>query len=115
MVNMFLQANYMRALEAAVRAGGTVLLEDVGETLDAALEPLLQKQVKARTILPCADTPINHGRREKDLAHFAAESLSASLLHLCILSTLSTMILHQSTPVKQAGMAPTWVCPSSLI
>ena len=37
-------ANYMRTLENAVQFGKPVLLENVGETLDAALEPLLLKQ-----------------------------------------------------------------------
>ncbi|DBB17907.1 TPA: hypothetical protein ACH3X3_002922 [Trebouxia sp. C0006] len=36
--------NYMRTLENAVQFGKPVLLENVGETLDAALEPLLLKQ-----------------------------------------------------------------------
>ena len=34
----------MRALESCVRVGSPVLLEDVGEALDPALDPLLQKQ-----------------------------------------------------------------------
>ena len=37
-------ANYMRTLENAVQFGKPVLLENVGESLDAALEPLLLKQ-----------------------------------------------------------------------
>lgn len=36
--------NYMRTLENAVQFGKPVLLENVGDTLDAALEPLLLKQ-----------------------------------------------------------------------
>lgn len=36
--------NYMRTLENAVQFGKPVLLENVGETLDAALEPLLLRQ-----------------------------------------------------------------------
>ena len=35
--------NYLRTLENAVQFGKPVLLENVGETLDASLEPLLQK------------------------------------------------------------------------
>jgi dynein heavy chain len=35
----------MRALENAVQFGRPVLLENVGEELDPALEPLLAKQV----------------------------------------------------------------------
>ena len=37
-------AAYLRDLETALRTGSPVLLEDVGETLDPALEPLLLKQ-----------------------------------------------------------------------
>ena len=38
------QADYMRVLENAIQFGQPVLLENVGEELDAALEPLLLKQ-----------------------------------------------------------------------
>ena len=41
------QAAYLRDLEAALRTGSPVLLEDVGETLDPALEPLLLKQARS--------------------------------------------------------------------
>ena len=37
-------ANFLRTLENAVRVGLPVLLEDLGETLDPALEPILLKQ-----------------------------------------------------------------------
>ena len=36
--------NYMRTLENAVQFGKPVLLDNVGETLDAALEAMLLKQ-----------------------------------------------------------------------
>ena len=35
--------NYLRTLENAVQFGKPILLENVGESLDASLEPLLQK------------------------------------------------------------------------
>ncbi|XP_077275021.1 dynein heavy chain at 36C [Temnothorax americanus] len=38
------QSDYMRILENAVQFGQPVLLENIGEELDAALEPLLMKQ-----------------------------------------------------------------------
>lgn len=38
------QPDYMRILENAVQFGQPVLLENIGEELDAALEPLLMKQ-----------------------------------------------------------------------
>lgn len=36
--------NFLRTLENCIRIGMPVLLEDVGETLDPALEPVLLKQ-----------------------------------------------------------------------
>lgn len=52
-------ANYMRTLEYAVQFGKPVLLENVGETLDAALEPLLLKQTfkQVSTNIVIAVTP----------------------------------------------------------
>lgn len=41
----FAMGDYMRVLENAIQFGQPVLLENVGEELDAALEPLLQKQI----------------------------------------------------------------------
>ena len=37
--------NLLRTLENCIRVGVPVLLENVGETLDPALDPILQKQV----------------------------------------------------------------------
>lgn len=38
-------ANYLRVLENGIQFGKPVLLENINEDLDAALEPLLQKQL----------------------------------------------------------------------
>lgn len=38
-------ANFTRILEASIRLGTPVLLEEVGETLDPSLEPVLLKQI----------------------------------------------------------------------
>lgn len=38
-------SNYLRLLENGIQFGKPVLLENINETLDAALEPLLQKQL----------------------------------------------------------------------
>ena len=38
------QKDFLRTLENGVRFGRAVLLEDIGEALDAALEPLLLRQ-----------------------------------------------------------------------
>lgn len=37
--------NLLRTLESSIRIGNPVLLEEIGDTLDPALEPILQKQV----------------------------------------------------------------------
>ena len=52
------QAAYLRDLEAALRTGTPVLLEDVGETLDPALEPLLLKQARSWACLRSAHLAI---------------------------------------------------------
>lgn len=45
--------DFMRTLESAVQFGLPVLLENVGEELDPALEPLLLKQVRSMPVF-CA-------------------------------------------------------------
>ena len=52
--------NYMRTLENAVQFGKPVLLENVGETLDAALEPLLLKQTFKQVSLNMCGITTNH-------------------------------------------------------
>ena len=42
--------NYLRTLENAIQFGKPVLLENVMESLDASLEPLLQKQTFKQVI-----------------------------------------------------------------
>jgi dynein heavy chain len=41
----FSDATYLKMLEAAIRMGTPFLMENVGEELDPAIEPLLQKQI----------------------------------------------------------------------
>ena len=52
------EGNYLKKLENAIRLGTPVLCEDIEETLDPALEPVLQKlvfkQVRCRRRLACA-------------------------------------------------------------
>lgn len=38
-------SSFLRTLENSIRLGNPVLLEDIGETLDPALEPVLQKAI----------------------------------------------------------------------
>lgn len=37
--------NFMRIMEACIRSGTPVLLQEVGETLDPSLEPVLLKHI----------------------------------------------------------------------
>jgi len=41
----FSDVTYLKMLEAAIRMGTPFLMENVGEELDPAIEPLLQKQI----------------------------------------------------------------------
>jgi dynein heavy chain len=41
----FSDGNYLKLLEAAIRMGNPVMIENVGEEMDPAIEPLLQKQI----------------------------------------------------------------------
>jgi len=56
-------ANFLRTLENAIRVGSPVLLEDVGEKLDPALEPILQKaifNVGGRSLIRLGDTDVDY-------------------------------------------------------
>jgi dynein heavy chain len=44
----FTEEKYLKFLEASIRQGNPVLIENVGEELDPAIEPLLQKQIIKR-------------------------------------------------------------------
>ncbi|BBN19721.1 hypothetical protein Mp_8g13060 [Marchantia polymorpha subsp. ruderalis] len=53
----------LRTLESSIRIGNPVLLEDIGDTLDPALEPILQKQVfekKGRWLIRLGDTDVDY-------------------------------------------------------
>ncbi|KAJ9505503.1 hypothetical protein QJQ45_023787, partial [Haematococcus lacustris] len=53
----------LRTLENCIRIGSPVLLEDVGEALDPALEPLLQKQTftqGTRTLIRLGDSDVDY-------------------------------------------------------
>ena len=57
------EKNLLRALEASVRSGGAVLLEDVGEALDPSLETVLAQAVyhdQGRTLLKVGDTAVDY-------------------------------------------------------
>ncbi len=46
--------NMLRTLENCIRIGQPLLLEDIGEFLDPALEPVLQKAVFKQSGMPIA-------------------------------------------------------------
>jgi dynein heavy chain len=48
MVTKLTEPNFLKTLENAIRFGQTVLLENVEEELDPALEPILLKQTTKR-------------------------------------------------------------------
>ena len=53
------EATYLRTLENSIRVGNPVLLENVEEKLDPALEPILLKQVfkqAGRMLIRLGDT-----------------------------------------------------------
>ena len=41
----FTDGNYLKLLEAGIRMGNPVIIENIGEDTDPAIEPLLQKQI----------------------------------------------------------------------
>ncbi|XP_065162410.1 dynein axonemal heavy chain 6 isoform X2 [Atheta coriaria] len=56
-------AGYMRILEGGIRVGMPVLLEEVGETLDPTLAPILNKQtfiLGGRTLIRLGDTDVEY-------------------------------------------------------
>jgi len=56
-------ANILRTLENCVRVGSPVLLEDVGESLEPSLDPLLLKQTfmqGTRTLIRLGDTDVDY-------------------------------------------------------
>ncbi|XP_041356323.1 dynein heavy chain 6, axonemal-like isoform X2 [Gigantopelta aegis] len=61
-------SNFLRTVENCIRIGMPVLLEDVGETLDPALEPILLKQTfisGGRLLIRLGDTDIDYDRNFK--------------------------------------------------
>lgn len=57
--------NFMRTLENCIRIGMPVLLEEIGETLDPSLEPILLKQTFTscgRLLIRLGDTDVDYDR-----------------------------------------------------
>ncbi|KAG1679671.1 hypothetical protein FOA52_006190 [Chlamydomonas sp. UWO 241] len=56
-------ASFLRTLENSIRIGNPVLIEDVGESLDPALEPVLQKAIYkqgGRTLIRLGDSDVDY-------------------------------------------------------
>lgn len=45
--------NFMRIMEACIRIGAPILIEEVGETLDPSMEPVLLKQIIQQVGIKC--------------------------------------------------------------
>ena len=61
----FTDGNYLKFLEAAIRMGKPVLMENVQEEMDPAIEPLLQKQIVVKgnsMTLKIGDTIIEYDK-----------------------------------------------------
>ena len=55
--------NFLRSLENCIRIGNPALIEDAGETLDPALEPVLQKAVfkqGGRLLIRLGDSDVDY-------------------------------------------------------
>ena len=59
------EANFLRTLENCIRTGAPVLLEEVGETLDPSLEPILLKQTfkqGGRLLIRLGDSDVDYDK-----------------------------------------------------
>jgi len=66
----FTDGHYLKFLEAGIRVGNPILIENIGEEMDPAIEPLLQKQivVKGQSMtLKLGDTVIDYDKNFKFL------------------------------------------------
>jgi len=57
------ESNFLRILENCVRIGMPILLEDLGEAIDPALEPILLKQTYVsggRTLIRLGDSDVEY-------------------------------------------------------
>ena len=92
--------DYARQLETAIQFGHPVLLEDLGETLDPALEPLLLKQVvrKANTNV------INFGDQEIEYSPNFRFYMTTKLRNPHYLPEVSTRVTLLNFMITQVGL-----------
>jgi len=66
----FTDGNYLKFLEAGIRNGNPILIENIAEEMDPAIEPLLQKQIVVKgnnMTLKLGDTIIEYDKNFKFL------------------------------------------------
>lgn len=83
-------SNYMRVIEAAIRIGMPVLMEEVGESLDPTLTPILKKLITSqggRLLIRLGDTDIEY---DDNFRFYMTTKLSNPhyLPDVCIMVTL---------------------------
>ncbi|XP_038058161.1 dynein heavy chain 6, axonemal-like isoform X2 [Patiria miniata] len=91
-------ANFLRTLENAIRIGMPVLLEEVGETLDPALEPILLKQTFSqggRLLIRLGDSDIDY---DKNFRFYMTTKMSNPhyLPEVCIKVTIINFTVTKS-------------------
>ncbi|XP_022090689.1 dynein heavy chain 6, axonemal-like isoform X2 [Acanthaster planci] len=91
-------ANFLRTLENAIRIGMPVLLEEVGETLDPALEPILLKQTfvqGGRLLIRLGDSDIDY---DKNFRFYMTTKMSNPhyLPEVCIKVTIINFTVTKS-------------------
>jgi dynein heavy chain len=90
---------YLQTLEACVRNGNPLLLEDVHEELDPALEPILTRQLfkqGGRLLIRLGETVHDFGPSRNDMAKLSTHKHTTSQQDLC--SLLQNQIFNLSFP-----------------
>jgi len=90
----------MRVLEQAIQFGFPVLLENIGETIDPGLNPILQKAFiksgKTEAVITCAHNCIKFAKKKR---------LSYVVVYVKIFSTISfgnlEFLIHENCLKKQ--------------
>lgn len=90
--------NFLRTLENSIRMGSAVLLEEIGETLDPSLEPILLKQTfvsGGRLLIRLGDTDVDY---DKNFRFYMTTKLSNPhyLPEVCIKVTIINFTVTKS-------------------
>jgi dynein heavy chain len=92
------EPNFLRTLENCIRTGAPVLLEEVGETLDPALEPVLLKQTfkqGGRLLIRLGDSDVDY---DKNFRFYMTTKLANPhyLPEICIKVTIINFTVTKS-------------------